>query len=499
MRGPAATALADESDEDLGLPGGPAPGTEQYDPIAEEDFRSVASDPLSTFSVDVDTASYANVRRFLREGRLPPPDAVRIEEMLNYFSYHYPQPDGETPFSVSMEAAQCPWNGEHRLVRIGLKGREIDRRKRGPSNLVFLLDVSGSMREPGKLPLLKQAMVMLAEQLSGNDRVAIVTYADEARVALESTNAANKRTILECIDSLQAGGCTNGGAGIQLAYREAAAHFIQGGTNRVLLVTDGDLNVGITSDDELVRLIQAKAKDGVFLTVLGVGEGNLKDSKMQKLADHGNGIYAYLDSLHEAHKVLVEQIAGSLVTIAKDVKLQIEFNPTEVAEYRLIGYEKRRMAHRDFRNDRKDAGEIGAGHTVTALYEVVPVHARSEADGRAMRYQRVSPERLTDAARSGELLTLRLRYKAPDGQTAREREFTLKDSGYSLGRASADFQFAAAVAAFGMVLRGSPHRGNITLKAVEEIASSSLGDDRGGYRAEFLEMVRRARGLQTVN
>jgi len=486
-------------------------GTEQYDRIVENEFLSAASRPLSTFSIDVDTASYANVRRFLNEGRWPPPGAVRIEEMVNYFRYDYAPPDDGAPFSVHMEVAQCPWQGEHRLLRIGLKGREVEREKRGPSSLVFLLDVSGSMRDRNKLPLLRQAMRLLVEQLTEDDRVAIVTYARDAGLKLESTCAADRRTILDAIDSLSAGGSTHGSAGIQLAYEQAGQHFVEGGTNRVILATDGDLNVGITDDDELVKLIRKKARSGVFLTVLGFGTGNLKDAKLEKLADHGNGMYAYVDNLREARKVLIEQVTGSLVTIAKDVKIQVEFNPAEVERYRLTGYENRLLAARDFDNDKKDAGEIGAGHTVTALYEIVPAgrrHGESGAgddegdqpgdDGPMLKYQRPAPKpvgELTEAASSGELLTLRLRYKEPDGKRSKLLEFVAKDSGQRFGYASPDFQFAAAVASFGMVLRGSQYAGDATLPAVEEFAVSGLGSDPGGYRAEFVDLVRRAQQL----
>jgi len=480
-----------------------APGSEQYDRIVENEFLPAASRPLSTFSIDVDTASYANVRRFLNEGRWPPPGAVRIEEMVNYFRYDYAPPDDGAPFSVHMEVAQCPWQGEHRLLRIGLKGQEIEREERGPSNLVFLLDVSGSMRDRNKLPLLKQAMRLLVEQLTEDDRVAIVTYASDAGLKLESTCASNRRKIVNAIDALKAGGSTHGSAGIQLAYEQAGQHFVEGGTNRVILATDGDLNVGITDDDELVKLIRKKARSGVFLTVLGFGTGNLKDSKLEKLADHGNGLYAYVDNLREARKVLIEQIAGSLVTIAKDVKIQIEFNPAEVESYRLIGYENRLLAARDFDNDKKDAGEIGAGHTVTALYEIVPGGRRPGGggagdDGPVLKYQRPAPEpvgELTGAAASGELLTVRLRYKEPGGKRSKLLEFVAGDSDQRFGQASPDFQFAAAVASFGMVLRGSRYAGDVTLAAVEEFAVSGLGNDPGGYRAEFVDLVRRARQL----
>ncbi len=483
------------------------PGTEQYDAIVENPFLAVVDQPLSTFSIDVDTASYANVRRFLNQGRLPPRDAVRIEEMVNYFRYDYPLPQGDVPFSVNMEVTQCPWSPGHRLLRVGLKGNEVDRSEQGMSNLVFLLDVSGSMSDQNKLPLVKQAMRMLVEQLDENDRVAIVTYAGNSGLHLDSTGGHDRDRILDAIDRLQAGGSTHGSAGIQMAYDQATRYMIKDGINRVLWCTDGDLNVGITRDEQLVKLIEEKRRSGVFLTVMGFGSGNLKDSKLEKLADHGNGIYAYIDGVREARKVLVEQLTGSLITIAKDVKIQIELNPAEVASYRLIGYENRVMAAEDFRDDTKDAGEIGAGHTVTALYELVPARAQDSGDAPAseaadrregLRYQRAprpKPAKLTEAASSGELLTLKLRYKEPDAERSRKIEFPLKDQGKRFGEATKDFQFAAAVASFGMLLRGSQHAGQATLSSVEEIAASSLGEDPGGYRAEFLDLVRKARRL----
>ncbi len=477
----------------------PAPGTEQYERLREADFVPVGKQPLSTFGVDVDTASYANVRRFLQSGQLPPAGAVRIEEMVNYFAYDYPPPNEGEPFSVGLEVAQCPWAAGHRLVRVGVKAREVEAKQRGLSNLVFLVDVSGSMADENKLALVKQALRMLVDELTEDDRVGIVTYSDTIKVPLESTNATNKDRIREVIDSLSAGGSTNGGEGIQRAYAEAARNFIQGGNNRVILATDGDLNVGITSDEDLVRLIEEKRESGVFLTVLGVGTGNLKDAKMQKLADHGNGVYAYLDSLREARRVLIEQMSGSLVTVAKDVKLQVEFNPAEVAAYRLLGYENRQMAPQDFTNDRKDAGDVGAGHAVTALYELVPTRENQPQGGAELKYQRPAPkpERLTEAAQSGELLTLRLRYKRPGENESQEvdRQYVLRDAGRRFGESPPDFQFAAAVAGFAMLLDGSPHARDLSYAAVEEMAASALGNDPHGYRAEFVDLVRRARSL----
>jgi len=493
-----------------------APSNEQYDPIVENAFLSPAEQPLSTFSIDVDTASYANVRRFLMSGRLPPPNAVRLEELVNYFRYDYPQPKEGEPFSVNLEMAECPWREGHRLLRVGLQGKDVHRGERPQSNLVFLLDVSGSMDEPNKLPLVKQSLSMLVQELTENDRVSIVTYAGNAGLVLPPTSGDQKQKILASIESLAPGGSTHGSAGIQLAYDLAKEYFRKEGTNRVILATDGDLNVGVTSDEALVELIKEKAQGGTFLTVLGFGEGNLKDSKMEKLADNGNGIYAYIDGAREGRKVLVEQMTGSLITIAKDVKIQIEFNPAEVASYRLLGYENRILAAQDFNNDKKDAGEIGAGHSVTALYEIVPVGAKTavekakdelpgtdplkyQASGKgqttgesATEKPAVTDEQLTEAAKSGELLTLKLRYKEPDGDTSKLLEYPLAEKGGSFNSASKEMQFASAVASFGMVLRQSEHRGTSNLAAVEEIATGATGKDDGGYRAEFVDLVKRS-------
>ena len=475
---------------------------EQYDPIHENSFeKAVGNKALSTFSIDVDTASYANMRRFLNNNQRPPRNAVRIEELVNYFDYDYPQPEGEHPFSVNMELASCPWNERNHLLRVGLKGKDVHRDERSASNLVFLLDVSGSMQSNDKLPLLKQGLQMMVQRLSENDSVSIVTYAGNAGVVLNPTNGASKREIEQAIERLAAGGSTNGSAGIELAYELAQKQFITGGSNRVILATDGDLNVGITDDHSLVSLIKEKASEGVFLTVLGFGTGNLKDSKLEKLADNGNGMYAYIDNFREAHKVLIEQMSGSLETIAKDVKLQIEFNPSEVTSYRLIGYENRVLAAQDFDNDKKDAGEIGAGHTVTALYELVLANGGAAATtlNRPLKYQPSDqPEdenpvgKSSDNGHDGELLTLSLRYKKPDANTSQKLEFTLKDEPTSFSSASNDFQFAASVASFGMILRGSQHSGSTSLDWVKATAARSIGEDSGGYRSEFLDLVRRA-------
>ncbi|MDQ5980422.1 MAG: Ca-activated chloride channel, partial [Verrucomicrobiota bacterium] len=440
-------------------------------------------------------------RRFLNQGQRPPADAVRIEELVNYFSYNYPQPVGETPFAASLEVASAPWAPEHRLVRIGLKGREVSDASRPKANLVFLLDVSGSMQSANKLPLVKQSMRLLVEKLRADDRVAIAVYAGSSGLALPSTPVSRKADILEAIDRLAAGGSTNGALGIHLAYDIAKANFVEGGVNRVILATDGDFNVGTTSEGELVRLVGEKAKSGVFLSVLGFGMGNLKDGTLEQIADKGNGHYATIDSLAEAKKTLVEQAGGTLVTIAKDVKIQVEFNPAQVAAYRLIGYENRLLAKEDFNNDQVDAGEIGAGHTVTALYEIVP--AGTELAGVAvpavdeLKYQRVeTPDARRQLSSSGELLTVKVRYKEPTGDTSSKLEFPLRDTGVRFEDASHDFKFAAAVAAFGMALRDSPHKGSLTLAEVSAWGRAGLGSDAGGYRSEFLGLVGKAQALE---
>lgn len=472
--------------------------TATYDKVEENPFLSAASNPLSTFSIDVDTASYSNVRRLINSGSLPPKDAVRIEEMINYFTYDYREPEGDKPFSIDIEATACPWETSHRLLRIGLQGREVANENRPPSNLVFLLDVSGSMTPAERLPLVKQAMRLLVDKLTEKDRVAIVIYAGGSGLALNPTSGNEKEKILRALEELQGGGSTNGADGIELAYKVAADNFIRGGVNRVILATDGDFNIGVTNQGDLTRLIEAKAKTGVFLSVLGVGTDNLKDSTMQKLADKGNGNYAYLDSVDEARKVLVQQINGTLMTIAKDVKIQVEFNPARVASYRLIGYEKRLLRREDFNNDKVDAGEIGAGHTVTALYEVVP--AGSGADP-ASSVPPVDPLKYgtnrTDAANgSPEMVTVKLRHKKPDGDASELTERAFTDNGSKFENAAPDLKFAAAVAEFGMLLRDSQYKGKGTMGAVIEWAQEGKGLDRAGYRAGFIEMARKAQSLR---
>ncbi len=467
--------------------------SEAYATIVENSFLPVGQQPLSTFSIDVDTASYANVRRYLMQAsQLPPPDAVRIEELINYFDYDYPQPTGDDPFSVNVEIADCPWAGQHRLVRVGLKGWEIAQEDRPQANLVFLVDVSGSMSAPNKLPLLKQSMEMLLEGLNGDDRVSIVVYAGASGLVLPPTYCDDHRTISAALNNLYAGGSTNGGAGIQLAYDLAEENFIIDGVNRVILATDGDFNVGVTNRGALTALIEEKAKTGVFLSVLGFGMGNLNDATLETLADKGNGNYAYIDTELEAQKVLVDQIGATLVTIAKDVKIQIEFNPAEVEAYRLIGYENRMLAAKDFNDDTKDAGEIGAGHTVTALYEIVPVGVALDGVD-PLKYQ-TTPQP-SEAADTGEMMTVKLRYKQPDGDTSQLIEQSIVDDGLTLEEASDDFAFAASVASFGMLLRGSPHSGDFTYDDIIALAESGLGEDVFGYRNEFLDMVKKAKQL----
>jgi Ca-activated chloride channel family protein len=469
----------------------PAMNTEAYARIYDNAFLAVASNPLSTFSIDVDTASYANVRRFLKAGQLPPPDAVRIEELINYFRFDYPSPEGDAPFSVTTSVAACPWKPAHKLVHVGLQARRIDDETMPPRNLVFLLDVSGSMNEPAKLPLLQASMNLLVEQLTARDRVAIVVYAGASGLVLPPTGGDRKGEIRAALDALQAGGSTAGGAGIQLAYEVAQDGFIEGGVNRVILATDGDFNVGITSPGDLVRLIEEKRKSGVSLSVLGFGMGNLKDSTMEMLADKGNGNYAYIDTLAEGRKVLVTEAGSTLVTVAKDVKIQVEFNPRTVSAFRLIGYENRVLAHEDFNDDAKDAGDIGAGHTVTALYEVVPVGVPlGTGSVDPLKYQQ--PRAATAAAGNGELATIKLRYKAPDGETSTPLAASVRDEG---GEASANLRFAAAVAEFGMLLRNSEHKGTASFAQALELGRSATGDDPEGFRTEFVHLVEQAQRL----
>ncbi|QSE97821.1 vWA domain-containing protein [Fulvivirga lutea] len=461
--------------------------TEEYAEISENGFKNPFQDPISTFSIDVDAASYSNVRRFLNLGQMPPKDAVRIEEMINYFDYDYEQPKNSDPFAINTEVAPSPWNKDHKLVHIGLQGKDISMDNLPPSNLVFLLDVSGSMSAQNKLPLLKSAFKMLIDKLRPEDKVAIVVYAGAAGEVLPSTSASEKDKILDALDQLNAGGSTAGGAGIELAYKIAQKNFIKDGNNRIILATDGDFNVGASSDKAMEELIEEKRDAGVFLTVLGFGMGNYKDSKMEILADKGNGNYAYIDNILEAKKVLVNEFGGTLFTIAKDVKIQVEFNPAKVQAYRLVGYENRLLAPEDFNNDKKDAGELGAGHTVTALYEIIPVGVKSQFVVDDLKYQKTQ---ITEGAKnSSELMTVKLRYKKPDGDTSKLIVKTINDDKKSMDDTSDNFRWSAAVAAFGMQLRDSDFKGDLNYLDIMNLAKSARGKDEEGYRAEFIRMV----------
>lgn len=467
---------------------------ERYGEIDPNPIKAASEHPVSTFSVDVDTGAYANIRRFLSRGRLPVKDAVRIEEMINYFSYAYPGPrDRKTPFAVSTELAPCPWNQNTLLLRIGIKGYEIKRAERPAANLVFLLDVSGSMNSPNKLPLLKSAFSLLTKQLTKRDKVTIVVYAGAAGLVLEPTPGDKTGKIMAALQQLSAGGSTAGGAGIKLAYAMARQAFIKGGINRIMLATDGDFNVGTTNFRALKDLIERERVGGIELTTLGFGTGNYNDHLMEQVADAGNGNYSYIDTLSEANKVLVTELSSTLFTIAKDVKIQIEFNPGVVAEYRLIGYENRMLKREDFANDKVDAGDIGAGHTVTALYEIALVGSK----GIRMSPLRYSGAAKPDPAKAGELGFLKLRYKLPGQDKSILIEIPLKEemAKAELSGASVDYRFAAAVAAFGEVLRGSKYTGEFSYDDVLKLARSARGDDKYGYRGEFLRLVSLAQGL----
>lgn len=466
---------------------------ETYAPLIENRFERVSDKPLSTFSIDVDTASYTNVRRYLESSQVPPADAVRLEELINYFPYEDAPPTDGRPFAVHTQVASCPWAADRQLVRIGLKGQEVEAAERQPANLVFLIDVSGSMRTENKLPLVKRSLHRLLEELGDSDRVSIVTYANGAQVLLPSTSAKKQHQISQAIDSMHAGGSTNGSQGLQMAYNVARDAFVQHGTNRVILCSDGDFNVGITSQDDLVDLISRQAQSGVFLSVLGFGVGNYRDNIAEALADNGNGNYAYIDSYSEARKVLIEQMTGTLETIAKDVKIQVEFNPANVAAYRLIGYENRKLAAEDFRNDRKDAGEIGAGHSVTALYEVIPLGSEiPELEIPQLKYQTPRRDAEPREVHTQELLTVRLRYKLPHQQTGMEFTHAVPVDAVEFQQATADLRFAAAVAAFGMMLRDSESVAHLDWSDVHQWARTSLGPDENGYRNEFLDLITRA-------
>jgi Ca-activated chloride channel family protein len=471
------------------------PSQESYAPIRENTFQNARQKPLSTFAIDVDGASYSNVRRFINDNQLPPPDAVRIEELLNYFDYHYPQTTGSQPIALVTETSECPWNQEHRLIHIGIQGKKEDQGHRPSSNLVFLLDVSGSMNSPDKLPLLKKAFTLLLENMRKEDKVSIVVYAGAAGLVLPPTSANEKDVIVEALENLEAGGSTAGGEGILLAYAIAKENFVEEGNNRIILATDGYFNVGSSSDQELIRLIEEQRKAGIFLTVLGFGTGNYKDSKMEAIADHGNGNYFYLDSEDEAKKVLVDELSGTLYTIAKDVKIQVEFNPALVKPYRLIGYENRQLNDEEFEDDTKDAGEIGAGHTVTALYEVELVSGNhSKSTEKRLKYQVAQSSysyKPTD-----ELLTLKVRFQLPQGGISKEVSKVVKAAQLKTwNEASNDYRFSAAVAAYGMLLRDSPHKGSATYENVTQWAGDAAEEDVQGYRQEFIKLVQHTQNL----
>ncbi|GAA4430247.1 VWA domain-containing protein [Bremerella cremea] len=479
---------------------GPGDGGDKFEPIEENNFIAVADQPLSTFSIDVDTASYSKIRSYLSQfNQLPPRDAVRVEELVNYFTYDYAQPTDEHPFAANVEVASCPWNPTNRLVRVGIKGKEVNIDERPASNIVFLLDVSGSMNSANKLPLLKKGMKMLVDQLGENDKVSIVVYAGAAGIVLEPTYGYEKATILAALDRLQAGGSTNGGQGIKLAYKLATDNFIQGGTNRVILCTDGDFNVGETSTGGLVGMAAEQAKKNIYLSIMGFGIGNHNDSMLEQLSNKANGNYSFIDNDKEAEKVLVEQMSGTLLTIAKDVKIQIEFNPKKVAGYRLVGYENRLLAAQDFNDDKKDAGEIGAGHTVTAFYEIVPAQSGSDQIAAAepmvdeLKYQ-TKPE-TTDAADTNELMTLKLRYKQPESDVSTLMTYPVLDEGHQFNQATGDFQFASAVAMFGLKLRGSHFHDETNFAEIEELVASNVDGPGASYREEFLNIVRQVEKL----
>ncbi len=466
---------------------------ESYARIVENKFHSAIEQSISTFSIDVDVASYANVRRFLQEGVRPPAEAVRIEELVNYFTYDYPQPTDGRPFAVQTEVSECPWNDKHRLIHIGLQGRIMNQNELPPSNLVFLIDVSGSMGDANKLPLLKDAFRLLVEQLGEEDHVSIVTYAGAAGIALEPTPGSDKRSILKALEELQSGGSTAGAEGIETAYELAEDAFLKEGNNRVILATDGDFNVGVSSEQELIELIEEKRETGIYLSVLGFGTGNYQDAKMEQLADHGNGNYAYIDNYLEARRVLSEQVSGTLHTIAQDVKIQVEFNPAKVKSYRLIGYENRMMKNEDFKNDKKDAGELGAGHTVTALYEIVP-YGVEETEGEPATNRYLDRE-FTAKAGGPEVCTVKLRYKQPGEAESTEMEIPAIDRGTRLNASSDNFRFSASVAGFGLLLRDSQFKGEADWNLIEELAEESVGKDINGDRKEFLDLIEIAKDM----
>jgi len=465
--------------------------TEDYSTIHESGFRDVKSDPLSTFSIDVDNASYSNIRRFLNNGQMPHKDVVRTEEMLNYFNYNYEQPDNNVPFNITTEYTSCPWNRKHNLALVAIQGKDVKTEDLPAANLVFLLDVSGSMNAQNKLPLVKSSMRMLVKKLRPQDKVAIVVYAGAAGLTLESTPGSNKKKIIAALDKLSAGGSTAGGEGLLLAYKTASENFIKGGNNRIILATDGDFNIGQSSDAEMERLVEQQRNNGIFMTVLGFGMGNYKDNKLETIANNGNGNYAYIDNSQEAHKVFIQQFGGTLFTIAKDVKFQVEFNPAKVQAYRLIGYENRKLNNEDFNNDKKDAGELGAGHSVTALYEIVPAGtSKNPKLVDKLKYQKNKVKNRLST--TNELMNIKLRYKAPDGNTSQLIQQVLRNELTPWGKTTNNIRFAAAVTQFGMLLRDSEFKGNSTITNTIELAKSAKGDDEEDYRGEFIRLIKTA-------
>ncbi len=470
--------------------------TEEYDLIKENNFLNATQKPLSTFSIDVDAAAYSNLRRFINNNKLPPKDAIRVEEMINYFDYDYPAPNTQHPFTVISEIADCPWAPQHKLLHIGMQAKQIPASNLPPSNLVFLIDVSGSMSAQNKLPLLKSAFKLLVDQLRPNDKVAIVVYAGAAGLVLPPTSGSDKQKIKDAFEKLQAGGSTAGGAGIKLAYKTAAENFVQQGNNRIILATDGDFNVGASSDADMVRMIEKERESGVFLTVLGFGMGNYKDSKMQQLANKGNGNHAYIDNIDEAKKVLVNEFGATMYAVAKDVKFQLEFNPAKVQGYRLIGYENRLLNDEDFNDDKKDAGELGAGHTVTALYEIIPAGVETDWLTKIdpLKYQDPKPVATQHA---DEICQVKLRYKTPEGKKSQLIEQAVTAQASPLSASSDNFRWSASVASLGMLLRDSEFKGDTNFEKIKYLAKSAIGKDTNGYRQEFIELVEKAQSLKT--
>jgi len=468
--------------------------TEEYQKITENPFLESLKNPLSTFSIDVDTASYSNIRRFLSNNQMPRVDAVRVEEMINYFDYDYPEPEGKHPFSITTNVAACPWNKKHQLVRIGIQGKRLKSEEKKPNNLVFLLDVSGSMNSPHKLPLLKNSFKLLLDELDDDDHVSIVVYAGAAGMVLKPTPADEKDKIIGALDSLKAGGSTAGGAGIQLAYKLAEENLIKNGNNRIILATDGDFNIGVSSTSDLVRMIEEKRNKGIYITILGFGMGNYKDHRMEQIADKGNGNYFYIDNINEAKKVLVRDLTSTLFTIAKDVKIQIEFNPAKIQAYRLIGYENRMLRKEDFNDDKKDAGELGAGHRVTALYEIVPPGVEFEGSKvDKLEYQKTAISK--EAYETDEIMKVKFRYKPIKSDKSILIVKRIKEGDEDFDDAPDDFRFTAAVASFGMMLRDSKYKGKISYNKILEIADDAKGNDEFGYRAEFIEMIKNAKKM----